>query len=190
MGFLKKSNSSKSDSDKSDSKKTWFSSRSTKKGSVKDTHNKQQTQNPATRSDDRATGPSSLVKHTESFDKRILETEQNIQTEIKQASNRKDLRLQSSGGVLLFEGMTKEEFDEYSMKELRENDASIDNINKNETDFVNVSGNYDPVKSGFYSKKSKNYYDSDDEDKLASNQNSQGIGNNPAFCGCFGTLAD
>jgi hypothetical protein len=182
MRLLKKSSSSKSDSDKSDSKKSWFSSRSTKRGNEKDSISKKQTPN--------APGPASLVKHTESFDKRILETEQSVQTEIKKASNRKDLRLQSTGGVLLFEGMTKEEFDEYSMKELRETDASIDDINNNETDFVNVSGKYDPVKSGFYSKKSKNYYDSDEDDKLANNQNSQSIGNNPAFCGCFGTLTD
>mmetsp|Transcript_8428 Transcript_8428/g.15903 ORF Transcript_8428/g.15903 Transcript_8428/m.15903 type:complete len:184 (-) Transcript_8428:110-661(-) len=183
MGLLKKSSSSKSDSEKSDSKKTWFSSRSlNKRGNDNDSGNGKSS----------APGPTSLVKHTESFDKRVLATEQNVQSEIKQASNRKDLRLQSSGGVLLFEGMTKEELDEYSMKELREVDASIDDMdnNKNGTDFVNVPGNYDPVKSGFYSKKAKNYYDSDEDDKLANNKNSNDIGSNPAFCGCFGTLTD
>jgi hypothetical protein len=187
MVFLKKSNSSKSDSDKSDGKKSLFSRTNRKAAKQTDAETVASTVVPAQQPPKNGTiapGPTSLVKHTKSFDKRILQTEQNVQNEIQKASNRKDLRLQTTGGVLLFEGMSKEELDEYSMKELKEVDAAIDDTN-NGTDFVNVPANYDPVKSGFYSKKSKNYYDSDEEEKNRGDLKAEKESKPAPFCGCL-----
>mmetsp|Transcript_2346 Transcript_2346/g.3605 ORF Transcript_2346/g.3605 Transcript_2346/m.3605 type:complete len:212 (-) Transcript_2346:150-785(-) len=124
------------------------------------------------------------LKNTKSFDKRLLETEKNIQKQVKNASKRKDLKLQSSGGVLLFEGMNQET-DECHINELRQVDSAITAQRSYETDFVEVSGNYDPVKNGFLKKNKKNYYDSDDEGNVNSAPKSQST-DSSSFWGLLG----
>jgi len=86
------------------------------------------------------------------------------------AIEEKNVKLQSSGGVLLFEGMQVNDIDDFSMREMRGEDGDDDEML--ETDFVDAP-KYDPVKSGFYSKKqkNKNYYDSDDDEDGGVNKN-------------------
>jgi len=181
MGFLK--NKSKGNTTENSKKKSWFRRN---KSSTKIEHTKQQLRNnnsshslspPPTYNDlsiiesnsldSLPTVPVALMKSTQSFDKKLLQTEQKIYKQIQEASKRKDVRLQSSGGVLLFEGMSHEEVDGYAVHELKQNDSDITGVRSYDTDFVGVPRNYDPVKNGFFSKKKKNYYDSDEEDAPA-----------------------
>ena len=128
--------------------------------------------------------PVALMRNTKSFDKQLLETEANIQKQIKNASKRKDLKLQSSGGVLLFEGMNQEA-DEYHIHELKQVDSTITAQGTHATEYVEVSGDYDPVKNGFLKKKKKNYYDSDEEGKGNSVPKSQST-DSSSFWGFLG----
>lgn len=116
---------------------------------------------------DRDPSPSNVVdfvSHVESENRKVLETEQSIQRQIREATMKKDVRLQNSGGVLLFDGMQEHDVDEYTKKEVYATQGI-------KTDFLNVPTQYDPVKSGFMAKSKKKYYDSDDDEQEVTQTN-------------------
>jgi len=197
MGFLKSKTKGNTTTEKS-KKKSWFGNKkaSTTEQKGKKTSSSQQSVsvlptpndlsiNESHSSDSLPTVPVALMKNTQSFDKKLLRTEQKIHKQIQDASKRKDLKLQSTGGVLLFEGMNHGEADEYTAHELKQNDSEITGVKSYDTDFVGVPRNYDPVKNGFYSKKKQNYYDSDEEDTPADAQEQRKVSNTTGSCSTF-----
>ena len=152
MGFLRSKNKEKKPRDKAE-KRSWFSPRKSTENEYSETTDSV----PSTR-----TSPKSNDLNSKSFDEEILATEQAVQRQIRRLEARqRDLTLQSDTGVLLFEGMNMQHLDEQSVQEINQYGNPMGDTY--ETGFV-TAPKYDPVKSGFYGKQKKNYYDSDDED--------------------------
>lgn len=124
--------------------------------------------------------PTSMMKHTSSFDRKVVETEENIRRQILMATSSDsqdgNVRLQTSGGVLAFDGLECADDDDASLAEVmrKEKEERMLQNGEVETAFVVAPKHYDPVASGFYSPKqkgsgcdSKSWYE-DDEPDLAS----------------------
>lgn len=181
MGFLKsgkKGNKRQGSRDKSE-KRSWFSRNKSGSGQSTQVEYYENGYNPDTHLQPSftkvsgknrtqgafSTAPATL-NNTKSIEKSIIETERAVQLEIQrlEAKERKNIKLRSRNGTLLFEGMRNndDDLDDQSIEEIGEFE---DRLNSSySTDFVDAPS-YDPVKSGFYSKKKKYYYDSDEDNE-------------------------
>ncbi len=174
MAFLKKS---KNKEKKQREKRSWFSSRRATNIQYTESSGPESstylsyasvavpgTRSGASKGNDNTRVPTAALMNSESFDQQIIQTELSVQRQIRDLESRgRDKTLQSDTGVLLFEGMTMQQLDEQSEREIDEQSIP-EKCDTFETGFVDAP-KYDPVKSGFYGKKKKHYYDdSDDED--------------------------
>ncbi len=103
--------------------------------------------------------PTSTIKHTSSFDRRVVETEENIRRQIRMATSydsEDNVKLQTSGGVLAFDGLEGADDDDASLAEVMRQEREDRMLHAEaEPAFVVAPKQYDPVASGFYSPKQK-----------------------------------
>lgn len=206
MGFLKKKNKDQSSS--SNKKGGWLTKRETKSKSVQVSYVEKRGEVvskdngededfgavPHIGSQDlqvipTSTGTINVIRTSGDYDLEIVNTEKKIQHQIKtMSSNDNDLRLQTAGGVLIFDGLKAADsndsgFDGKHDKKCDVEDSFRDLMiaEKNKLsmpDFVNAPKNYDPVASGFYvggvatGGKQKKFYDSDEETRDTRNGSS------------------
>ncbi len=122
--------------------------------------------------------PTSAIKHTSSFDRRVVETEENIRRQIRMATSQDsedNVKLQTSGGVLAFDGLEGVDDDDASLAEVLRQEREERMLHAEaEPAFVVAPKQYDPIASGFYAPKqkgvdsdSKSWYE-DDGSNLAS----------------------
>mmetsp|Transcript_9802 Transcript_9802/g.14419 ORF Transcript_9802/g.14419 Transcript_9802/m.14419 type:complete len:200 (-) Transcript_9802:280-879(-) len=188
MGFLKKKN--KDESSSTNKKGGWFTNRETKSKTVQVTYVEKRGQEPADLHDGEdqtaiphigsqdlqvistSDGAINVIRTSGDYDREIVNTEKEVQRQIKTiASSDSDVKLQTAGGVLIFDGLEAANSSDSGIKGDYDKGSNAEDSVRDRLNFVSAPKNFDPVASGFYQGSkavkggNKKFYDEDESNE-------------------------